>query len=493
VEDRILIKTAWLTSALLALLPALANAQSVLTYHGTSNRYGAYIVPGLTDATAANMHLVSGFAGAVNGAVYAQPLYWQPPHARTGQVIVATETNAVYALDGVTGAVVWQTQLGAAVPHSALPCGNINPEGVTGTPVIDAPTKTLYLDALTAQSAGPRHTLYALSLTDGHVLAGWPIDLQATLAAQNYGFLSTTQGQRSAAMDMGGDIYFAYGGRSGDCGTYHGTVVQIHPATKSIAGVWATGANRGGIWSQGGLAQVGKSLLVATGNTDDTTQWTGGEAIIRLRAGLAAPTSPADYYAPSNWLTLDNEDADLGGTEALPLRIGITPDRSVGRVISFGKDGNAYLANEAYLGGVGGVAVITPVASGAIITAPSVYSTTTVTMVALTAKAASKCSGQSVIMLNVAGRGATPITQAWCQPLNGRGAPIVTTTDGAANPIVWVTGAEGDDLLHGFDALTGAPVFSGGAMANLRHFQTILAAGGMFYVASDNRIYAFAF
>jgi len=96
-------------------------------------------------------------------------------------------------------------------------------------------------------------------------------------------------------------------------------------------------------------------------------------------------------------------------------------------------------------------------------------------------------------MLSVAFRGRSPITQDWCQPLDGRGAPIVTTTDGTSNPIVWVTGAEGDDLLHGFNALTGAPVFSGGAMSNLRHFQTILAAGGMFYVASDNRIYAFAF
>ncbi len=482
-----------LAAALLALMPGVAGAQSVLTYHGTPNRYGAYVVPGLTTAAAANMHLVTGFAGTVSGAVYAQPLYWQAKGAKTGQVIVATETNVVYALDGVTGAVIWQTPLAASVPLSALPCGNIDPEGVTGTPVIDAGRKTLYLDALTAQSSGPRHLIYALSLTDGHVLPGWPIDLQARLASQNYTFSSYTQGERSAVAELDGDLYFAYGGRSGDCGTYHGTVVQVHPPTQSVAGVWATGANRGGIWSQGGLAQDGKTLLVATGNTDDTTQWVGGEAILRLHPGLAAPSGPVDYYAPANWLTLDDEDADLGGTEALPLRIGVPPDRIAGRVLSFGKDGNAYLVDMAKLGGVGGAASITPVAKGPIITAPAVYSTPSTTMVALTARAASNCSGQSVIMLTVAGRGRSPIGQAWCQALNGRGAPIITTTDGKSDPIVWVTGAEGDDLLHGFDALTGAPVFSGGAMENLRHFQTILAAGGMMYVASDNRIYAFAF
>jgi hypothetical protein len=29
--------------------------------------------------------------------------------------------------------------------------------------------------------------------------------------------------------------------------------------------------------------------------------------------------------------------------------------------------------------------------------------------------------------------------------LDGRGAPIVTTTDGKSEPIVWAVGAEGDD------------------------------------------------
>jgi hypothetical protein len=480
-------------SAILALVCASASAQSVVTYHGTSNRYGAYVVPGLTASAAAGMHIDTGFAGAVNGAVYAQPLYWQPPGASVGEVIVATETNAVYALNGVTGAVVWQTQLPAAVPSTSLPCGNINPEGITGTPVIDPDRQVLYLDALTAQSSGPRHMLYALYLANGKVLNGWPIDVEAALASQGKTFSSYYQGERSAVLQLNADLYFAYGGRSGDCGTYHGTVVQVHPATHAVVGEYATGANRGGIWSQGGLAQHGGTLLVATGNTDDTSQWSGGEAILRLRPGLAAPASAADYYTPSNWATLDNEDADLGGTEAIPLRIAISPSRFAGRVMSFGKDGNAYLVDEAYLGGIGGPATIKPIAQGPIITAPAVYSTTAVTKVAVAAKAASGCSGQSIIMLTVSARTKNPITQDWCEVLNGRGAPIVTTTDGSSDPIVWVTGAEGDDLLHGFDALTGASVFSGGAMSNLRHFQTILAAGGRFYIASDNRIYAFAF
>ncbi len=98
--------------------------------------------------------------------INAAPLYWRPTGATTGLVIVASENDIVYALNETTGLPVWQTQLGtAATPTSG--CGNIDPIGVTGTPVIDAATGTLYLDATTGGTAGPTHQLFALSLTTG--------------------------------------------------------------------------------------------------------------------------------------------------------------------------------------------------------------------------------------------------------------------------------------------------------------------------------------
>jgi hypothetical protein len=83
---------------------------------------------------------------------------------------------------------------------------------------------------------------------------------------------------------------------------------------------------------------------------------------------------------------------------------------------------------------------------------------------------------------------------AWCARLDGRGAPIVTTTNGSSDPIVWVVGAEGDDRLHGFRGDAGQELFTGAAddrMTGLRHFATILAAAGRFYIAGDGRIFAF--
>jgi hypothetical protein len=86
-------------------------------------------------------------------------------------------------------------------------------------------------------------------------------------------------------------------------------------------------------------------------------------------------------------------------------------------------------------------------------------------------------------------------SSAWCARLDGRGAPIVTTTDGKSEPIVWVVGAEGDDRLHGFRGDTGEEIYTGdGAgygMIGLRHFATILVAAGRFYIAGDGRVFAF--
>ena len=194
-------------------------------------------------------------------------------------------------------------------------------------------------------------------------------------------------------------------------------------------------------------------------------------------------------------MTLDNEDADLGGTEALPLNIAVPNSPPAKRVIALGKDGNAYLADRGDLGGIGGALAVTQVSNQAIRTAPAVYSTSAGTMVAFTNSGSTNCSGNNETMLNVAASGSSLITEAWCTEFNGGGAPIITTTDGTANPIVWVVGAEGDNLLHGFNAQNGKVVFSGGnaVMSGLHHFQTILATDRRFYVAADNKVYAFTF
>jgi hypothetical protein len=78
--------------------------------------------------------------------------------------------------------------------------------------------------------------------------------------------------------------------------------------------------------------------------------------------------------------------------------------------------------------------------------------------------------------------------------LRGAGSPVVTTTDGHSDPIVWIAGAEGDNRLHGFRGDTGEAIFgSNEVMTGLRHFQTLIATESRLFVAADGRLYAFAF
>jgi outer membrane protein assembly factor BamB len=472
------------------LLPAVCSA-NVLTYHNSNLRHGAYEIRGLTLAAAATTRPDTWFKASLSGNVYAQPLYWRPVGARFGLVIVATESNTVYALNEFTGAVVWQKQLAASVPHSDLRCGNIDPVGITGTPVIDANAQVLYLNALTNTNNGPRHLVYALSLADGSVLPNWPVDVEAQLTAQGATFSSIVQGERSALLLFNNALYVNYGGDAGDCGNYFGTVVQIDPNAASVSKSWQTRARGGGIWAQGGISGDGQSLYVTTGNTFGATTWSDGEAIIRLVPGLPHSNRIQDFFTPANWQDLDATDRDLGGTEALALDI-VSGSTRAHRVIAFGKDGNAYLVDRGNLGGIGGQIAVLAVSKNAIRTAPAVYQTQTATMVAFTNAHSTQCLANSITMLNV-----TPnaVSFAWCAPFSGGGAPILTTTDGTADPIIWVVGAEGDNQLHAFNALTGAVVFdgTGTTMSGLHHFQTLVATPRRLYVAADNTVYAFAF
>lgn len=482
-------------AALLSGISCACAAQSVVTYHNSLTRHGEYVVPGLTLSAAAGLHLDTQFSAKLNGHIYAQPLYWLPAGSKSGELIVATESNHVYALSAKTGATIWDTKLKASVPLSELPCGNIDPSGITGTPVIDPSAGVVYFDALTNEKAGPRHLVYALSLSDGSVVPNWPLDIQAELRKKGVTFSSSTQGERSALLLFKGYLYVNYGGNWGDCGSYNGTVVQLQTSSPKIVAHWATKANGGGIWAQGGIAGDGESLFATTGNTFNANMWGGGEAIIRLKPGLAWSEMSKDYFTPSNWQTLDQRDQDLGGTEALPFEITAAGEPPAKRVIAFGKDGNAYLADRTNLGGVGGALATTKVSNNSIITAPAVYQTKSATMVAFTNSGGGNCSGNNLTMLNIAASGSSPITVAWCAAFSGGGAPIITTTDGRSNPIAWVVGAEGDSLLHGFNVASGRPVFSGNGetMNGLHHFATILAAEKHLYVAADGTVYAFAF
>ncbi len=486
------------------LLPALAiavtcHAQSVLTYHGNPERSGNFIVPPLTWERARSLHLDPGFQPRFSGHLYAQPLYWQPPGSASGMLIVATEDDTVEAIDAKSGNLVWTRTVGRPVPLSSQPCGNIDPLGITGTPVIDETTQAVYFDAVVADASGPHHWVFALALKDGSSLPGWPVDVAEALAAHGQRFNPRNQNQRGALAILDGRVYVPYGGHYGDCGDYRGWVVGIRVQDPRDIVTWSTRGRGGGIWAPGGIVVSDRhSLLVATGNTIDAATWSDGEAVFRLTPELRHDERPQSFFAPSDWHALDGRDADLGGTNPLPLDVP-SAGGSAALVLALGKDGRAYLLDRNNLGGLGGSLAAETISARPIRTAPAAFPAAAGVFVAFQAEGAhcpTRNRDNNLTVLQVR-RGAPPaFATAWCGVFKGSGAPIVTTTDGHSNPIVWILGAEGDRRLHGFRGDTGDLLFAGGgpgvAMTGLRHFQGLLAAGDRLYVGADGRIYAFS-
>jgi len=462
-----------------AVLPT--NAQvNVIQQHNNLSRDGVYIDSAFTPANAANLTRDLNFNGTISGNVYAQPLYVEG--GPNGAMIIAvTESNNVYALDSNDGSIIWQRNLGPAVT-SGLPCGNISPLGISGTPVVDVATRSLFIDAM-IDGVTKKHFVYSLNVDTGVTNPNWPVDLNVSVP----GFTSNVQNERGGLAIVNGILYVPFSGLAGDCGTYRGWVVGIPINNPFGVMAWATSAIGGGIWGHSGVASDGTNMFVITGNTFNASTWMGGEAIIRLQTGPIFSGQPTDYWAPTNWQQLDNGDTDLGGVSATLVNVpGATPSQLV---LALGKDGKAYLLNRNNLGGVSA-----PVASANLPTAVRGQSAVTYH------------TGQGTYFVfhtesnAVAAYKVTPtnpptIVSAWTMSQTGLGSAFVTSTDGTNNVIVWVAGGGGDGRLHGYNGDTGAVVYAGGGanemMTGTRKWNTGLVARGRIYYPADNKIYAF--
>jgi outer membrane protein assembly factor BamB len=467
-----------------AVLPT--NAQvNVTQEHNNLSRDGLYIDAGFTPSAAANLTRDLNFDGTISGNVYAQPLYIEG--GPNGPMIIAvTESNNIYALDATTGTVIWQRNVGPPVT-SGLPCGNISPLGITGTPVVDLASRSLFFDAM-IDGATKKHFIYSLNVDTGATNAGWPVDVNATATYNGMTFTSLVENERGGLALVNGIVYVAWSGHLGDCGSFHGWVVGVTINNPASVGAWATTAIGGGIWGHGGVASDGTNMFVVTGNTFNTGGvWMGGEAIIRLQAGPIWTGQPTDYWAPTNWLSLDQGDTDLGGVSATVIDVpGATPSQLV---LALGKDGNAYLVNRNNLGGI--TAPVAQANVGGINRGTSAVTYHT----SQGAYFGFHNDAGAISAYKVTATNPPTIVSAWSVSQNGRGSPWVTTTDGTNNVIVWVAGVQGDQRLHGYNGDTGAVIYAGGGanelMTGTRQWNTGMVARGRIYFGADNRIYAF--
>ena len=364
----------------------LASTQfhGVLTHHNDNARTGQNLNESLL--TPANVNATSFghlFSQPVDGFVYAQPLY--VPNVTLSDntihnlVIIATEHDSVYAFDAdLPGPPLWKTSfLNPALQISTVPNGDVGtsdivPEiGITGTPVIDPTTNTLYVVSKIKEPGQTYYQqLHALDLTSGNnvvapvsIMASYPGSAQPSDGNGNVIFNALLENQRSALLlvdepaepAVSGKVVFIAWASHGDNQPYHGWVLGYDAATLKQVYVYNDTPNgtEGGIWQAGGGpgADQNGNVFVSTGNgtfSVDTGGIDYGDSFLNLLPGASA-ISVATFFTPFNQANLAAGDTDLGSGGVLLL-----PDQTTGPahlLVSAGKQGNIYLVNRDSMGG----------------------------------------------------------------------------------------------------------------------------------------------
>jgi len=468
----------------------MATATSVYTMHNHVNRDGFYIDAALTEATlsaAGTIHLDATFKPTLSGNVHSSPLYVANGVNGKGTFYVVTTSNNVYAIDETSGTL--------SIPVKNLGAAG---DGIVGTPAIDPTTRLMVLDA---GLNGGTHTIYALSIDD--FSEKWSLDTSTLTDPSAGAFPANVQSERAAVLILNGTAYVSYGGHYGDGGNYHGWVVGV-PLTGPTAGAvkeYATPTEKCGMWEAGGPASDGTNVFVSTGNPGATGATWGGEfAVMRLQPGPVFSGNTVDYWHNIN----DNGDQDLSG--ANPLVVDAPSMTPSALLVQFGKDGNVYLLDRANLDGnasplssksiMGGSGEMSNVPAWA-----TISGTTYLATISNDGSLGTACPGAAgdLVVLKLDPTVADKMTVAWCANNNGGGSPIITTSDGTHDGMLWTMGTDtkndgpgGDNEMHSWDLATGNPVVTGSdTAANTHHFTSPIVVNGRLIQTGNNALYAF--
>ncbi|MEP6599100.1 MAG: PQQ-binding-like beta-propeller repeat protein [Actinomycetota bacterium] len=294
------------------------------TYHGDAARTGmSRVLPTPTGAlhtTAVNL----------DAAMYASPI------VGAGVTIAATENNSVYGLDA-SGRPLWRAQLGPPARRSDLPCGNIDPSGITATPAYDPASGSVFV--VTEQRDPVRHELVALDVRTGATRWHVSVDLP--------GADPRAMQERGALAVAGGRVWVPFGGRDGDCGDYKGRLVGVRlDGTGAAVDYTVPTIREGGIWAPAGpVVDPAGQLYVAVGNGEAGTgdRYDFSDSVLKIDPSTV---KLLDSFSPRSWQSDNGADLDLGSQGPA-----LVDERWV---FIAGKSGTGYVLRQNALGGIGG-------------------------------------------------------------------------------------------------------------------------------------------
>ena len=322
----------------------VTDLAGVLSYHNDLSRDGVN-----SQEYALTTSLVNGstfgklFSCAADGAIYAQPL-WVPNVNIGGGVhnviVAATQHDSVYVFDADANPCVtyWRQVLIPAGEtygsSSDLGTADIYPDiGITGTPVVDASTGTIYLVSKTKTSSGTYHQrFHALSLVTGAEKTGSPVEIDGTSVTSpgtceggtTMRFDPKFQLQRPGLALVNGVVYVAWASHGDNGAYYHGWVVGYNAANLDVSAIFNDTKNpvagiaycRGGIWMSGGAPAAdtdatGTNLYLISGNGVFDGTGSFGDSYMKLSTPSLTVT---DFFTPFNQSSLDMNDQDVGSS-----------------------------------------------------------------------------------------------------------------------------------------------------------------------------------
>ena len=461
----------------------VTNDAGTLTYHNDNMRTGQDLNETvLTPSNVNSSTFGKRFSYPLDGLTLASPLYVQnvniPGQGFHNVVIVATEHDSVYAFDadGRSSSPLWHVNFtNPAAGVTTVPAADTgetedipNEIGITGTPVIDPATNTIYLVAATKEVSGGTTSyvqrLHALDLTTGAEKFGGPVVIQASVPGTGDGssggtlsFDSLRENQRTGGLLANGVVYFGFSSH-GDNDPFHGWVLGYNASTLQRVMVFCStpNAGHGGVWMDGdGIATDSTGSLYFISGDGDFDVNTGGSDYGDSFIRLSTSGTVQDYFAPRVQSTLDTGNLDLGagGVLLLPDQSGAHPHE----MVSAGKNGTVYLVDRDNMGhfnsasdnivqelvnifpnnlGIEGGNFSSPVYwNGSVYFAPV---------------------GGAVQAFSLAnGLLSTSPTSQTSETYNGRGGAMSISANGASNGILWALQTNGSGVpgtLHAYDA-----------------------------------------
>src|SRR6267378_2381567 len=495
----------------------------------------------LTPSNVAGSTFGKLFACAVDGEVYAQPLYVANFLIQGGThnvVFVATMNDSVYAFDADASPCVqyWKKSfLGTGVttvpPADTGETGDINTIiGITGTPVIDPATRTLYVVAKTKEPTNYFQRLHALDLATGNEKFGGPANISSALtvpgtgdtgdsstcssSAGNVPFCPLRENQRPGLLLLNGMVYVAWASH-GDIQPYHGWVIGYKAADLTQAPVLfntTPNGGLGGIWMSGTgpAADASGNIYVISGNgTFDTMAPRAdyGDSFIKLSTA-GGGLSVADFFTPANQSFLDSNDFDVGsgGAIVLPNSAGSPTHRHL--LIGGDKQGVLYVIDRDSMTGFNpnGDQILqkVPVTAGPACIICGIFSTPAFWEGKLYVVAIGDVLKQYTVANGALS--ALPARQA-SDVFGFPGATPAISSNGAANGIVWVldtsnngtpngSGSSGPAILYAYDATNLSKLYSSltsgtGAAGNAVKFTVPTVANGKVYVGTQTDLSVF--